>query len=200
MQRPQKQTEPSAAAEPAFAKLRANLLAQYDVESVEELPVNFRGIVAQTSEADLTSVMNEYADRRMGVEWSQSQHVTQYGWLSPVIAISAASRYLSGTDLVTHHRFLREAEAVRFDFVQGLNQSHIERLSYIDDINRNQGAEASRRARISSDNWKVLDEFEFTPAAADERVARTVSPALMLSVWLAALLALGAGLSARLKP
>lgn len=188
------------AADPAFAKLRANLLAQYDVESVEELPVNFRGIVAQTSEADLTSVMNEYADRRMGVEWSQSQHVTQYGWLSPVIAISAASRYLSGTDLVTHHRFLREAEAVRFDFVQGLNQSHIERLSYIDDINRNQGAEASRRARISSDNWKVLDEFEFTPAAADERVARTVSPALMLSVWLAALLALGAGLSARLKP
>lgn len=108
------------AADPAFAQLRANLLVQYDVETIEELPVNFRGIVAQTSEADLTDVMNEYADRRMGVERSQSLHVNQYGWLSPVIAIAAASRYLSGTDLVTHHRFLREAEAVRFDFVQGL--------------------------------------------------------------------------------
>lgn len=188
------------AADPAFTQLRANLLVQYGVETVEELPVNFRGIVAQTSEADLTEVMNEYAERRMGVERSQSMHVNQYGWLSPVIAISAASRYLSGTDLVTHHRFLREAEAVRFDFVQGLNKSHIEELSYIDDINRNQGAEANRRARISSDNWKVLDEFKFTPAAANERTARASAPALMLSVWLLALLALGTTMSARLKP
>ncbi|MEM9356109.1 MAG: DUF3526 domain-containing protein [Pseudomonadota bacterium] len=30
--------------------------------------------------------------------------------MSPVIAISAASRYLAGTDLLTHHRFLKEAE------------------------------------------------------------------------------------------
>ncbi|MEL6860642.1 MAG: DUF3526 domain-containing protein [Pseudomonadota bacterium] len=188
------------AADPAFAQLRANLLVQYDVETIEELPVNFRGIVAQTSEADLTDVMNEYADRRMGVERSQSLHVNQYGWLSPVIAIAAASRYLSGTDLVTHHRFLREAEAVRFDFVQGLNKSHVEELSYIDDINRNQGEAAYRRARISSDNWKVLDEFKFAPAAATERTARASAPALMLSVWLLALLALGTALSARLKP
>lgn len=188
------------AADPAFAQLRANLLVQYDVETIEELPVNFRGIVAQTSEADLTDVMNEYADRRMGVERSQSLHVNQYGWLSPVIAIAAASRYLSGTDLVTHHRFLREAEAVRFDFVQGLNKSHVEELSYIDDINRNQGEAANRRARISSDNWKVLDEFKFAPAAATERTARASAPALMLSVWLLALLALGTALSARLKP
>ncbi|MEL7540090.1 MAG: DUF3526 domain-containing protein [Pseudomonadota bacterium] len=188
------------AADPAFAKLRANLLAQYDVDTVEELPVNFRGVVAQTSEADLTKVMNEYANRRMGVERTQSQHVTQYGWLSPVIAISAASRYLSGTDLSTHHRFLREAEAVRFDFVQGLNKSHVEELSYTDDINRNQGAEASRRARISSENWNVLDEFKFAPADAGERTARASSPASMLSIWLIGLLALGATLSARLKP
>lgn len=188
------------AADPAFTQLRANLLAQYDVDTVEELPVNFRGMVAQTSEADLTKVMNEYAEKRMGVERSQSMHVSQYGWLSPVIAISAASRNLAGTDLVTHHRFLREAEAVRYDFVQGLNKGHIEELSYIDDINRNQGAEANRRARISSENWKVLDAFEFTPATADERAARASGPALMLGLWLLGLMAIGAALSARLKP
>ena len=49
---------------------------------------------------------------------------------------------------------------VRYDFVKGLNESHISKLSYIDDINRNKNAEASRRARISSENWAVLSDFE----------------------------------------
>lgn len=188
------------AADPAFAQLRANLLAQYDVETVEELPVNFRGIVAQSSEADLTDVMNEYADQRMGVERAQSEHVNLYGWVSPMLAISSASRFLAGTDLTTHHRFLREAETVRFDFVKGLNDAHIEKLSYIDDMNRNIDRASTNRARISSDNWAVLNEFEFTPSAANVRAASATSPLTMLAVWLIGLLAAGYFVTARLKP
>jgi len=187
-------------ADPAFASLRANLLAQYDVETVEELPVNFRGMVAQTSEAKMTKVMNKYADQRMGIETSQSAHVNRYGWLSPMLAISSASRFLAGTDLTTHHRFLREAEDVRYDFVKGLNQSHIEKLSYADDMNRNKNADASRRARISSDNWAVLDEFEFTPSPPSERTAFASEPLSMLATWLIGLLLAGYLVTTRLKP
>ncbi len=188
------------AADPAFAQLRANLLAQYDVDTVEELPVNFRGIVAQTSEAELTDVMNEYADQRMDVEKAQSDHVNRYGWLSPMIAISSASRFLAGTDLTTHHRFLREAETVRFEFVKGLNTAHIEKLSYIDDMNRNVDKASSDKARISSDNWAVLSEFEFTPSAAGARAGSATGPLTMLAIWLAGLLAAGYFVTARLKP
>ena len=188
------------AADPAFTQLRANLLAQYDVDDVEDLPVNFRGIVAQTSEADLTKVMNEYADRRMAIEAGQSAQMGSFGWLSPVLAMSSASRMLAGTDLETHHRFLREAEKVRYDFVQGLNDSHINELSYTDDINRNQNAEASRRARISSENWAVLDEFEFAPTAANARLASASGPFVMLGLWLVGLVCAGLAITARLKP
>ncbi|MEL6752589.1 MAG: DUF3526 domain-containing protein [Pseudomonadota bacterium] len=188
------------AADPAFTQLRANLLAQYDVDDVEDLPVNFRGIVAQTSEADLTKVMNEYADRRMAIEAGQSAQMGSFGWLSPVLAMSSASRMLAGTDLETHHRFLREAEKVRYDFVQGLNDSHINELSYTDDINRNQNAEASRRARISPENWAVLDEFEFTPTAANARLASASGPFVMLGLWLVGLVFAGITVTARLKP
>lgn len=188
------------AADPAFAQLRANLLAQYDVETVEDLPVNFRGIVAQSSEAELTDVMNDYADQRMGVERAQSEHVNSYGWVSPMLAISSASRFLAGTDLTTHHRFLREAETVRFEFVKGLNNAHIEKLSYTDDINRNIDETSSNRARISSDNWAVLNEFEFTPSAASIRAASATSPLMMLAVWLVGLLVAGYFVTARLKP
>ena len=188
------------AADPAFAKLRANLLAQYNVESVEELPVNFRGVVAQASEAELTEVMNEYAEQRMTIETRQSRHVARYGWLSPMLAMSSTSRFLSGTDLATHHRFLREAEAVRYDFVQGLNKSHIERLSYIDDINRGQSKEASQRARISAENWAVLDEFEFRPATQEERLNAAAGPFGALGIWFVGLLLAGMLTTARLKP
>ena len=56
---------------PAFLQLQANLLAQYDVERVEDLPVNFRGVVFQAAEADLTEVMNRYAEERMALEAGQ---------------------------------------------------------------------------------------------------------------------------------
>ncbi len=188
------------AADPAFDALRANLLAEYDVDSVEELPINYRGAVAQASEADLTQVMNEYAERRMALEVRQSRHANGFGWLSPVLAVSAASRHLAGVDLETHHRFLREAEGVRYDFVQGLNKSHIEELSYSDDIHRNQSHEASRRARISPENWTVLNEFRFRPATAEQRFGAARAPISMLTVWLTALVAAGVFASLRLMP
>ncbi len=185
---------------PQFRQLQANLLAQYEVDRVEDLPVNFRGVVAEVAEADLTEVMNRYAEERMELESRQARFAEAFGWLSPVVAVSAGSRALAGTDLATHHRFLREAEAVRFDFVQGLNRVHVEQLSYIDDINRSNDEASQRRTRMSAENWNVLDAFAFQPAAADERFRRAGAPFAMLLAWL--LLLGGGGLAAakRLRP
>lgn len=188
------------AADPAFAKLRANLLAQYDVDTVDELPINFRGAVAQKSEADLTDTLNAYAERSMASETAQADLVARFGWLSPYVAISTTSRQIAGTDLATHHRFLREAEGVRYDFVQGLNKAHVEELDYQADMNRNKGEEGNRRARISAQNWQVLEDFAFTPDPADIRVKRANGGLLALLFWLVALLGAGLMASRRLKP
>ncbi len=185
---------------PNFQQLRANLLAQYDVTRVEDLPVNFRGMVAQSAEAGLTEVMNRHAEERMALEAAQARFAASFGWLSPVLTVSAGSRALAATDLATHHRFLREAEAVRFDFVQGLNRVHAEQLAYRDDINRNRDRQASRRTRMSADNWKVLDEFSFEPAAAGERIANASTPAAMLLAWLLMLTAIGILAARRMQP
>ncbi|MCY4011389.1 MAG: DUF3526 domain-containing protein [Gammaproteobacteria bacterium] len=188
------------ASAPEFRQLQADLLAQYDVTRVEDLPVNFRGVVARAAEADLTEVMNRHAEERMALEAGQARFAASFGWLSPVLAVAAGSRALSGTDLATHHRFLREAEVVRFDFVQGLNRVHVEQLAYGDDINRNIDAEASKRTRMSAENWNVLDEFTFRPAAATERLARASTPAAMLFAWLLMLAAIGALAARRVQP
>ena len=185
---------------PQFQQLRANLLIQYDVERVEDLPVNFRGVVSEVAEADVTEVMNRFAEERMDLEVRQARFAESFGWLSPVVAVSAGSRALSGTDLATHHRFLREAEDVRFDFVQGLNRVHVEQLDYTDDINRSLNEEANRRTRMSAENWNVLDEFSFQPAAADQRLARAGAPLGMLSAWLLLLTAGGIRAARRMQP
>lgn len=188
------------AADPAFAQLRANLLAQYNVNTVEELPVNFRGIVAAKGEEDLTETLNAYAEKRMQHERAQAAHLSAYSWISPYLAIGSASRNLAGTDLDTHHRFLREAEAVRYDFVQGLNEAHIEKLSYIDDINRNNGEDGSRRARVDAANWQVLDDFRFTPDPANQRLSRATPKLFTLALWFVVLIIAGTLTSRKLTP
>lgn len=188
------------ASDPAFTQLRSELLEEYGVDSVEDLPINFRGVVASTSETELTETLNEYAEKRLNRESAQAAHLAAYGWVSPYLAISGASRKLAGTDLATHHRFLREAEALRYDFVQGLNKAHVEQLSYIDDINRNNGEEGWRRARVDAQNWSVLDEFRFVPDAASTRLERATPSLLALSLWFIVLLLAGGIAARRLKP
>ena len=186
--------------DPAFARLRDNLFAQYDVSDPADLPVNLRGVVAAYSEAELTETMNRYAEERMTVEANQSQRLARIGWLSPALAVGFSSRVIAGTDISHYHRFLRETEALRFDFVQGLNKAHAEDLDYTLDINRNKSEEDGQRARVSSDTWAVLDEYRFTPATLSERWQKAVPTLTMLTAWLLLLIA-GVWISGRrLKP
>ena len=169
--------------DPAFKKLKASLLEKYEVDTVEELPINFRGAVAQASEAELTEVLNRFAQQSMQLELQQTQFSRRFGWLSPMVAIRSLSMLSAGTSIEAHHRFLREAEDLRFKFVQSLNQAHVEQLDYIDDLNRGKSEEAGQKARISSDNWQMIQDFDFQLAPAQERVERSLSAFIQLLVW-----------------
>lgn len=176
--------------DPAFTQLKQSLLKKYNVDSVEELPINFRGAVASTSEAQLSEVLQRFAEDRMQQELQQTHVARLFGWLSPQIAIRSLSMISAGTSIETHHRFMREAEKLRLDFVQSLNKAHVEQLSYIDDINRNKGQEASQKARVSADNWQMIQGFEFTTDAVDLRLLRSTGAFFQLFLWIVVLLLL----------
>jgi len=167
----------------AFNQLRANLLEQYGVQRVEDLPVNFRGVVAQTNEAELTEIVNEFAQKRMAKQVGQTDFVKLFEFVSPFLILQSASMIAAGTDGKTHHRFLREAEAVRFEFVQSLNKAHAEKLSYAHDINRNKNEASSQRSRISADNWGVSNDFRFKPDPAHKRLQSLSHSFLLFFVW-----------------
>jgi ABC-2 type transport system permease protein len=186
--------------DPAFAQLRADLLAKHGVQRVEDLPVNLRGIVAQVGEQRLTETLNRYARAQMAAETRQAAVLASHGWITPLLAVAEASRALAGTDLAHHHRFLQEAEALRYAFVQGLNKVHAEKLAYSDDVRRSGDASAEERTRVDASNWQLLDRFRFEPDAASSRIAQAGPQWLMLGLWCALLLGAGLWAGGRLKP
>ena len=172
---------------PTHDHLREQLLAEYGVQRLEDLPVNFRGMVALASEEKLTKLLNQYANEQMLREQQQASLVHRFGWVSPFIAIGSASRALAGSDLAGHHRFLQEAEALRFSFVQGLNTAHAHDLSYADDANRNRDDDAMQRARVGAENWKILSDFRFSPSPAQDRLRAAMPFFTMMAAWAAGL-------------
>ena len=186
--------------DPAFAQLRAELMAQHGVQRVEDLPLNLRGVVAEHSERKLTATLNAWAQRQQAGEQRLAQRLAAHGWFTPVLALAEASRAVAGTDLHHHHRFLQEAEALRYSFVQGLNRVHARQLAYADDIRRSSDPEAERRTRVPASTWQLLERFRFAPDAAPARIARAAPQALMLLPWLAGLLLALAVLGRRLQP
>ncbi|GAA69602.1 DUF3526 domain-containing protein [Pseudoalteromonas sp. BSi20429] len=174
--------------DPAFMQFKQSLLKKYNVKSIDELPINFRGLVASESEAKLTNVLNKFAQQRMQAELKQTKVSRYFGWVSPMVAIRSLSMIVVGTSIETHHRFLRETEQLRFDFVQGLNKVHVEKLSYQDDMNRNASTEATKQARVSAQNWQVLQNFTFNVDSAQVRAQRSIPAFLQLFLWIAVLL------------
>ncbi len=169
--------------DPAFAQLRAEMLKRHGVQRDEDLPVNWRGVVAEFSERKLTETLNAHAQRQRAAETDQANRLARYGWFAPVLAVAEASRALAATDLRHYHRFLAEAEALRYDFVQGLNRVHAGQLRYADDVRRSSDPEAERRTRVAAANWQLMKQFRFQSDAADARIAQVVPQVLMLLLW-----------------
>ena len=186
--------------DPAFAQLRADLLARHGVQRVEDLPMNLRGVVAQVGEQRLTETLNRYARAQADAETRQAAVLAGHGWFTPLLAVADASRAVAGTDLAHHHRFLQEAEALRYAFVQGLNKLHAEKLAYSDDVRRSGDALAEERTRVDATNWQLLERFRFEPDAARSRIARAGPQWLMLCAWCVLLVGAGFWAGGRLKP
>ncbi|MBC2652961.1 DUF3526 domain-containing protein [Novosphingobium flavum] len=182
--------------DPHFAAFKAGLLARYKVSRVEDLPLNYRGLVAMEGERLTAGLFDRYAEAQFARQRRQAEVVNGLALLSPAVAVRSLSMALAGTDLEGHRRFLRQAEAYRYTIVQGLNRLQAEAVTYVDDGNRNSDPEAARRVRIDPRHWHDVPDFTYRSAGLGERIRAAAPGAAVLAVWL--VLAAGAlGLAAR---
>jgi ABC-2 type transport system permease protein len=173
--------------DPYFNAFKSRVLKQYGVEKVEDLPLNYRGLLAMEGEKLTSKLFDDYATQQFALQKAQSGFADSFGLISPAIAIRRASMALSGTDLEGHRRFLSQAEAYRFAIVQQLNELQAKAVTYSDDSNRNKDPEAGRRVRIDPENWRNVPDFTYRAATQDEKLRAALPGIAMLALWLVGL-------------
>jgi ABC-2 type transport system permease protein len=151
---------------------------------VEDLPVNYRGLLALEGEKLTSQLFDDYAERQFAEQHRHRAIVTGFGLISPAIALRSLSMAAAGTDLDGHRRFLSQAEAYRYDIVQRLNRLQAEAVTFSDDSNRNKDPEAGRRVRIDPANWGKVPDFAYQPASLAEKLRSAAPGAAILLAWL----------------
>jgi len=174
--------------DPKFAEFRDKVLQQYGVERVEDLPVNFKGLIAAEGERQSSELFNRYARASFERQAEQNRIVDRFQWLSPTLALRRLSMRAAGTDLHNYRRFLEQGEAYRYDLVQRLNQIQSEALDYADESDPHKDHIMDNR--VSKTYWQTFPQFRYVAMPPNETLHGIRTALLALLAWLAALLAL----------
>lgn len=177
--------------DPYFAGFRKQVLAQYGVSKVEDLPVNYKGLLGMEGERLTSALFERYANASFERQDTQLRRIDRFALLSPVIALRRFSMAAAGTDLQNYRRFVEQAEHHRYRLVQELNRLQAEKLSYA-------GDRSSRDSRISQAHWHDFADFHYEAARPSEALRQVAPAAGALLLWLAALASLLAPATRRL--
>lgn len=173
--------------DPYFAAFKARALARYGVSRVEDMPVQYAGLVGMEGERLTTGLYAKSARAIEAREGEQNDFVRAFGTISPLIAVRQLSMALTGTGLAAHQDFLNQAEAFRYRFVQALNWMQAEKIPVIN---------AGEDPRVSADNWKTIPRFQYRPFVPTS--AMIWPNLLVLGGWLAGLGLLSVPIARRL--
>jgi ABC-2 type transport system permease protein len=161
--------------DPAGERLNAlknELLAKYEVETVDELPVNFSGIALNAGE----DYSNRVFDKHYGELWAvidrQDVIAQMLSFLSPTLAVRSLSLAFCGTDNADHLDFSRQAETYRRRLVSSLNKDLIE----------NAGDTGFAYA-ADGELWKTIPHFDYQPRTAAQAFSGQMIAFTALSAW-----------------
>ena len=96
-------------------------LSKYNVNSIEELPVNFTGILMQADEDYGNIVWDKHFGHLYTRLESQKKYYQLSGFINPFSSLQNISMGLSGTDMFYHLDFLSQAENYRRFLIKTLN-------------------------------------------------------------------------------
>lgn len=169
--------------DPYFAAFKQSVLDRYGVTRVEDLPVNYKGLLGMEGEKLTSQLFNRYAGESYAAQAKQNSLVAAAGVLSPTIALRSLSMAAAGTDFAGHRRFLEQAEAYRYTLVQRLNRLQAESVSYRNDTA--QDPDADRRKRVSAANWEHMPDFAYRPPGGATLAAAALPGLAIVLAWLA---------------
>jgi ABC-2 type transport system permease protein len=168
--------------DPHFASFKQQVLKRYGVTRIEDLPLNYKGLVGMEGERLTSELFDRYAGRSYAAQNTQNGLVEAVGVLSPAIALRTLSMAAAGTDFAGHRRFLEQAEAYRYSLVQRLNRMQAEAVSYADDVAEDAGAD--RRKRVSAASWEKMPDFAYRAPSGTALAAGALPGLAIVVAWL----------------
>jgi ABC-2 type transport system permease protein len=153
-------------------ELKARLLKQYGVQSIEELPVNFRGISLQEGEEHGNAVFDKHYNALWDTFEKQNRLQQLAAVAFPLLSVRLLSMGLAGTDFSQHRHFASAAEGYRRGLVKTMNDN----LAYNSKISQTDYAGGREL-------WEKVPNFDYTAPGLGWVLSRYARSVGLLMLW-----------------
>lgn len=150
--------------------LETKVLAQYRVDSVSKLPINFDGLAMQEGEKYTSRVYDKHVGDLQRTFQDQNRVSDWASLFNPYLAIRNLSMALAGSDYSQSVDFGRAAEAYRFRMVEYLN-------NYLRDHSK------TGDWKFKVNIWQHLPDFQYQPPTAGTVLSHYGWAITSLLVW-----------------
>jgi ABC-2 type transport system permease protein len=152
---------------------KQRVLAEYGVSRIEDLPMNFDGLLLQEGERYGDAVI----DRHFGALWrqydGQRRMRMRFGVFTPALSLRDWSMAFASTDLTTYQVFADQAETYRRTLVRFLN-------GYL----ATHGPRGDWTWKAETDLWARAPEFVWTPRQLGDVIRAEGMHLTVLMLWL----------------
>ncbi len=153
---------------------RQEVLQEYGVDAVDELPINFDGIAMQLDEEFANQIWDVHHGKLAARMNQQSQVGTLGAMLNPFQSVDHVSMTVAGTDLLHDLAFLDQAESYRRSLVGQLNHEHAYGGSKTGD----------RTFKATPEFFASLDPFQYTAPSVLDALRYRLGELISLVLWL----------------
>jgi ABC-2 type transport system permease protein len=167
----EKELSDTEALQARLAGRRQDLMRQYNVASIDAVPINFSGISLQEGEEHGNEVFDRHYGRLFDLYGAQNRVVQWAGFAAPMLPMRSLSMALAGTDFAHHQDFVIAAEEYRRDIQRVMN----------DDIARNSRPGVAYVA--NSDLWAKVPGFTYELPSTSWALRQTAPSLMLLLAW-----------------
>lgn len=170
-------------------ELENQLLQQYGVSKVEDLPINFNGLALNASEEYGNRVFDKHYAELWKTYYAQENVHKFAGIIAPFLSVRSASMAFAGTDLAQNEHFTNAVEQYRRDFNRMLNL----------DFAENSKTKDGFKYYVNRETWEKAPEFSYAPPDVKRVLSRQIFNLTLLFIWCFGALALAVFTAGRMK-
>ncbi|QTE21995.1 ABC transporter permease [Polaribacter cellanae] len=152
-------------------KLEEDVLKEYNVADIKDLPFNFYAYRMQKSEEYQAKIYAKHYQKLKEQFYKQENVYKTISIISPFLSARFLSMSIANTDYQTHWNFTDAAEDYRIKtqkFLNGKTQNN---------------SKIGERYIASADTWKELPKFSYTPKTVTQKLKGNIFNFLILFLW-----------------